>query len=279
MKTFIGRFVKSLHQWILLGVSIVSIGLVIAIESHLFSELHIDEKTIGLITLTLLSLLAIFTIVDVFIDRNKTELVLESISKSFITASGYISNKSSLPPISERLKSCNELWISGATLHGLLSNEQVREVFKSFIAKGKTLRILLYKKDHELESHILKLWPPDKQLNDSREVYRGEQTLSYEYIKMILEDCFKKDKNSVAKVSVHALNTFLPHSLVIFDPKENDTCVVQVQIDLMGCNSSNGFPVFQLNTIADEKHKKLFIDEFNFLCSPEQSNTLKYEFK
>lgn len=270
------KIVAKIHQIILLIFSIGSIAIVVAVESHL---LHFDTETLLALTLTLLSLLSLFTLVDVFIDRTKTEITLESISKSFITASGYISNKSSLPSLSERLKNCNELWISGATLHGLLSNEQIREVFKSFIDKGKKLRILIYKKEHELENHILKLWPPDKSLADIKEVYKGEQLLSYEYIKEILEGAFKKNKTVLDKVSVHALNTFLPHSLVIFDPAENDTCVVQVQIDLMGCNSSNSFPVFQLNTVSDEKHKKLFINEFNFLCSPDQSSVIKYEFK
>ena len=268
------KFVKLLHHWVLLGVSIVSVLLIITIETHLFPELQIDDKTIGLITLTLLSLLSIFTIVDVFIDRTRTELVLESISKSFITASGYLSNKSSLPPLNERLKSCNELWISGATLHGLLSNDQVRETFESFISKGKKMKILLYKKDHELENHILKLWPPDKPLSDSKEIYKAELSLSYKHIRGILAGSFIKNHKAFKNVSVFELNTFLPHSIVIFDPRDIDSCVVQVQIDLMGCHNSNGFPIFQLNQIADERHKKLFIDEFNFLCSPEQSSLL-----
>lgn len=271
-----GKVVSKIHQIILLIFSIVSIAVVIIVKSHLF---HLDNESILMLTLTLLSFLSLFILVDVFIDRTKTEVTLESISKSFITASGYISNKSNLPSLKDRLNNCHELWISGATLHGLFSDEQRREVIQNFILKKKKLRILLYKKDHELENHILKLWPPDKTLENSKEVYKAEQTLSFKHIFNMLQEIYTKNSALLKNVSVYELSTFLPHSLVIFDPHDKDTCVVQLQIDLMGCNSSNSFPVFQLNTVADEKHKQLFIDEFNFLCSPDQSTIVKYEFK
>lgn len=276
MKVNTGKVVSKIHQIILLIFSVISIAVVVIVESHLF---HFATESLLILTLTLLSLLSIFTLVDVFIDRTKTEVTLQSISKSFNTASGYISNKSNLPSLKDRLNNCHELWISGATLNGLFSDEQRREAIQNFILRKKKLRILLYKRDHELENHILKLWPPDKTLENSKEVYKAEQTLSFKHIFNMLQEIHSKNNALLKNVCVYELSTFLPHSLVIFDPNEKDTCVVQVQIDLMGCNSSNSFPVFQLNTIADEKHKQLFIDEFNFLCSPDQSTIVKYEFK
>lgn len=267
-------WITKIHYIVLLIFGLASLA--VALGGLPLFNIKSDSNVLRII-LGLLGTLSLFTITDIFIDRDKTQITLESLSKSFPTASGYFSKKSKLPPFAERLINCNELWISGATLHGLLSNEQIRESIRDFINKGKKLKLLMYSENHELEMHILKLWPPDAVTNTA-EIYKNAQSISYNYIKTIVKSVVGDKRNNVQNnVKVFALNTFLPHSLVIFDPNEDDKCIVQVQIDLVGCSSSGSFPVFQLNTLADKEHKKLFIDEFNFLCLPAQSNeyTLK----
>lgn len=262
-----GSIVKLFVEEFLLRIDrlIPTIG---AIFAFIFGTLGIFKKIQSTVTLDLilfaLGFILTALVIENFTSISKISQNLEIIRKSYPTANKFVTTKDKLPDIKFRIHGAKEIWVCGATLRGLIGHTSNFNLFKELLYSGTNLRFMIYKENSDIQNHILEFFPYDDETMNKMELFISDLKSSKIYLNRLLREQKNNSENVKGNIQIKLISTFLPHSLFIIDPGYKNS-IIQVQLDVFRCKSSNYLPIFLFASNEDEGFYNLFEEEYKFL--------------
>ncbi len=245
---------EKIRQWLNPGRIIPLLTAISVFAGNILGLLGVIQISVveGLILLAI-GLLAIDALTERIQILSRIEIALQRIQRPKSTAESFlVSSYSQIPPLSERLLSARQLWVSGTNLTHLLTHHE-EMLLKSIIQRGLEVKFLIASPESPLVDEMAIMNYPES--TDPLE--RFNVTLNKTSVQ--LQDLIEKAPSS--QIEIRYLKHYPLQSLLIIDGDLSDG---EIQVMLYK-HTRTPIAVFLLQSSSDTQWYRVFLDEFLYL--------------